>query len=139
MRRLAVALTCLLVAMPATAKINSELIEGEEDLYFVEFQRGDLLRGVWYQDNPKKNERKLLKAIPEVCLEEGFAYYHVVTTREIAESEKLKNYWQEWAGGERTSERLDDDTGIVFFYTYWTKRLVRFAQEEGESFKKCGK
>lgn len=144
MHRFLVATVLCLLAVPASAKVTAKLIEGEEDLYFVEFQRSSVFtRGASFHDNPKKNEKKLLALIPEACTEEGRAYYRIVTTREIAESEKLKNYWEMLAGDEATSREWHSTTsggGVgTVHYTYPTKRLVWFVMEEDEGFKPCKK
>lgn len=125
----------LLCAAPAHAGFLAEKID--EGIYFVSYQRGQLLRGEVLFDTEKRVIKRIEKKSHKFCLDEGYGYLKFPTLAEIAKDETLRTVWQIAAGDEsqNTSEVEGDLYGLK--YTHKSRRILLLSRIPEEDFAAC--
>ena len=125
----------LLFAAPAYAGFLAEKID--DGIYFVSYQRGQVLRGELLFDTEKRVVKRIEKKSHRFCLDEGYGYLKFPTLAEIAKDETLRAVWQIAAGDE--SQNTSDTEGDLFglSHTHKSRRILLLSRVPEEEFAAC--
>jgi len=138
MKRIVVALAMMVMVLGSVPAVAGFLAEkADEGVYFVSYQRGQILRGSILFDREKKVEKRLALKSHAFCLESGYSYLKFPTLGEIAADEHLRAIWELGAGDEsmNTSQVVTDELSLS--HVHKSRRLLVLASEPGDGFEAC--
>ena len=128
-------LVALCGAMPAKAGFLAEKVD--DSIFFVSYQRGQVLRGNVLFDREKKVQKRLVLKAHAFCLEEGFSYLKFPTLGEIATDDNLRAIWELGAGDESLNTSQPVGTLYAVDHVHKTRRLLLLETSPGEGFEAC--
>ena len=128
----------LLLALPASAGFLAEKVD--EGVYFVSYQRAQILRGSLIWDTEKKVQRRLERKVNEFCVAQGYTGYRIPTLGEIARDDALRAIWQLAVGDEARNTSDNEGGGGVYGdlrHVHKSRRLVLLSTEPGPEWLPC--
>lgn len=128
-------LVTLCGAIPAVAGFLAEPVD--EGIYFVSYQRGQVLRGNVLFDREKKVQKRLVRKSHLFCLDEGYIYLKFPTLGEIAKDEYLRAIWELGAGDSSQNTSQVEGTEFSLNHVHKTRRLLMLSETPDEGFEIC--
>ena len=125
----------LLGVVPAAAGFLAEPVD--EGIYFVSYQRGQLLRGNILFDREKKVQKRLVKKSHHFCLEEGYTHLKFPNLGEIARDEHLRAVWELGAGDSGQNTSQVEATELSLNHVHKTRKLLLLSNELDAGFQAC--
>lgn len=132
---LAILLVTLTGAVPAAAGFLAEPVD--EGIYFVSYQRGQMLRGSILFDREKKVQKRLVRKSHVFCLAEGYSYLKFPTLGEIAKDDYLRTIWELGAGDDSQNTSQVEATEFSLNHVHKTRKLLLLSSTPGEGFESC--
>ena len=106
-------------------------------VYFVSYQRGQILRGNVIFDREKKVRQRLERKAHEFCLQEGYEYLRFPTLGEIAEDEYLRAVWTVAAGDASRNTSQVEGTQYALNHVHKSRALLLLSVEPEEGYEPC--
>lgn len=131
----AIVLALLFTALPVSAGFLADPID--EGIYFVSYQRGQMLRGSVVFDREKKVLQRLERKSHEFCLAEGYRYLKSPTLGEIARDEYLRAVWSVGAGDASQNTSQVEGTGHWLNHVHKSRALLLLSVEPQEGYELC--
>ncbi len=122
-------------AVPAAAGFLAEKVDDE--VYFVSYQRGQVLRGNVLFDREKKVQKRLVNKSHQFCLEEGYSYLKFPTLGEIAADDRLSRIWELGAGDESMNTSQVAGGELSLSHVHKSRRLLLLSGTPGQGFEAC--
>lgn len=120
---------------PALAGFLAEPVD--DGVYYVSYQRGQMLRGSILFDREKKVQKRLVKKSHEFCLTEGYAYLRFLTLGEIAKDDYLRTVWELGAGDSSQNTSQVEATEFSLNHVHKTRKLLLLSQTPEPGFQAC--
>jgi len=131
----AIVLALLLTSVPVSAGFLADPID--EGIYFVSYQRGQMLRGSVLFDREKKVRQRLERKSHEFCLSEGYRYLKFPTLGEVAQDEYLRAVWSVGAGDASQNTSQVEGTGHWLNHVHKSRALLLLSVDPQEGFEPC--
>jgi len=123
--------------IPATAGFLAEQVD--DGVFFVSYQRGQLLRGNVIWDREKKVQKRLIRKSHVFCLDQGYGYLKFPTLGEIAKDDYLRTIWELGAGDASQNTSQVEATQFSLNHVHKTRKLLLLAEAPSEGFDLCMK
>lgn len=123
--------------IPATAGFLAEQVD--DSVFFVSYQRGQLLRGNVIWDREKKVQKRLVRKSHVFCLDQGYGYLKFPTLGEIAKDDYLRTIWELGAGDASQNTSQVEATQFSLNHVHKTRKLLLLAEAPSEGFDLCMK
>lgn len=138
MKRLIIVTIILAFFMGGIPAIAGFLAEQVDDgVFFVSYQRGQLLRGNVIWDREKKVQKRLIRKSHVFCLDQGYGYLKFPTLGEIAKDDYLRTIWELGAGDASQNTSQVEATQFSLNHVHKTRKLLLLAEAPGEGFENC--
>jgi len=121
--------------IPATAGFLAEQVD--YGVFFVSYQRGQLLRGNVIWDREKKVQKRLVRKAHVFCLDQGYGYLKFPTLGEIATDDYLRTIWELGAGDASQNTSQVEATQFSLNHVHKTRKLLLLAEAPGGGFEIC--
>ncbi len=121
--------------IPATAGFLAEQVD--DSVFFVSYQRGQLLRGNVIWDREKKVQKRLVRKSHVFCLDQGYGYLKFPTLGEIAKDDYLRTIWELGAGDASQNTSQVEATQFSLNHVHKTRKLLLLAEAPSEGFDLC--
>lgn len=128
-------LAFLVAGVPASAGFLAEPVD--DGVFFVSYQRGQLLRGNVIWDREKKVQKRLVKKSHDFCLEEGYTHLKFPTLGEIAKDDYLRTIWELGAGDDSQNTSQVEGTQYTLNHVHKTRRLLLLSSAADVGFETC--
>ena len=138
MKRLIIAtiiLAFLISGIPAFAGFLAEQVD--EGVFFVSYQRGQLLRGNVLWDREKKVQKRLVRKANVFCLDEGYTFLKFPTLGEIARDDYLRMVWELGAGDASQNTSQVEASEYSLNHVHKTRKLLLLSELPDEGFETC--
>ena len=130
-----VILTFFMSGIPATAGFLAEPVD--DGVFFVSYQRGQLLRGNVIWDREKKVQKRLVRKAHLFCLDQGYGYLKFPTLGEIAKDDYLRTIWELGAGDASQNTSQVEATRFSLNHVHKTRKLLLLEETASEGFELC--
>lgn len=131
----AIVVVMLATSVPASAGFLADPID--EGIYFVSYQRGQMLRGNVLFDREKKVRQRLERKSHEFCLAEGYRYLRFPTLGEIAQDDYLRAVWSVAAGDASQNTSQVEGTEYALNHVHKTRALLLLSVDPREGYELC--
>ena len=128
-------LVFLLAGVPASAGFLAEQVD--DGVFFVQYQRGQMLRGSILWDREKKVQKRLVKKSHAFCLEAGYSHLKFPTLGEIAKDDYLRTVWELGAGDDSQNTSQVEGTQFGLNHAHKTRKLLLLSDLPGDGFESC--
>jgi hypothetical protein len=128
-------LVFLLAGVPASAGFLAEQVD--DGVFFVQYQRGQMLRGSILWDREKKVQKRLDKKSHAFCLEEGYSHLKFPTLGEIAKDDYLRTVWELGAGDDSQNTSQVEGTQFGLNHVHKTRKLLLLSDRPDQGFESC--
>jgi len=128
-------LAFLLAGAPASAGFLAEQVD--DGVFFVQYQRGQMLRGSIIWDREKKVQKRLVKKSHAFCLEEGYSHLKFPTLGEIAKDDYLRTVWELGAGDDSQNTSQVEGTQFTLNHVHKTRKLLLLSAAPDDGFRAC--
>lgn len=128
-------LAFLVGGAPAFAGFLAEQVD--EGVFFVSYQRGQLLRGNVIWDREKKVQKRLVRKSHVFCLNEGYGYLKFPTLGEIARDDYLRTVWELGAGDASQNTSQVESTEFSLNHVHKTRKLLLLSASPDDGFRAC--
>lgn len=126
---------CLIGGVPAYAGFLAEQVD--DGVFFVSYQRGQILRGNVIFDREKKVRKRLVRKSHVFCLQEGYDFLKFPTLGEIARDDYLRTVWELGAGDASQNTSQVEATEFSLNHVHKTRQLLLLSETPGEGFEIC--
>ena len=130
-------LAFLIGGAPAAAGFLAEQVD--DGVFFVSYQRGQLLRGNVIWDREKKVQKRLVRKAHVFCLDEGYGYLKFPTLGEIARDDYLRTIWELSAGDASQNTSQVEATEFSLNHVHKTRKLLLLAETPSAEYETCVK
>lgn len=130
-----IVLALLVTAVPTSAGFLADPID--EGIYFVSYQRGQMLRGNVLFDREKKVRQRLERQSHEFCLAQGYRYLRFPTLGEIAEDDYLRAVWSVAAGDDSQNTSQVEGTQYALNHVHKSRALLLLSVDPREGYEPC--
>lgn len=120
---------------PAFAGFLAEQVD--EGVFFVSYQRGQLLRGNVIWDREKKVQKRMVRKSHVFCLNEGYGYLKFPTLGEIARDDYLRTIWELGAGDASQNTSQVEATEFSLSHVHKTRRLLLLSHTPEDEYVVC--
>ena len=120
---------------PAMAGFLAEQVD--DGVFFVSYQRGQLLRGNVIFDREKKVQKRLVRKAHVFCLEESYGYLKFPTLGEIARDDYLRTVWELGAGDASQNTSQVEATEFALNHVHKSRKLLLLSRTPLEGFEAC--
>ena len=121
--------------IPATAGFLAEQVD--DSVFFVSYQRGQLLRGNVIWDREKKVQKRLVRKSHVFCLDQGYGYLKFPTLGEIAKDDYLRTIWELGAGDASQNTSQVEATEVSLSHVHKTRKLLLLSEAPDDGFSTC--
>jgi len=128
-------LALLIGGVPASAGFLAEQVD--DGVFFVSYQRGQLLRGNVIWDREKKVQKRLVRKAHVFCLDEGYGYLKFPTLGEIAKDDYLRTIWELGAGDASQNTSQVASTEFSLNHVHKTRKLMLLSEAPDDGFMAC--
>jgi hypothetical protein len=128
-------LAFLLAGVPASAGFLAEQVD--DGVFFVQYQRGQVLRGSIIWDREKKVQKRLVKKSHVFCVEKGYSHLKFPTLGEIARDDYLRTVWELGAGDDSQNTSQVEGTQYSLNHVHKTRKLLLLSDMPGDGFESC--
>jgi len=138
MKRLIIAtiiLAFLIGGVPASAGFLAEQVD--DGIFFVSYQRGQVLRGNVIWDREKAVKKRLLRKSHVFCLDEGYSHLKFPTLGEIARDDYLRTVWELGAGDASQNTSQVEGTEFSLNHVHKTRKLLLLSSRSEDGFETC--